>query len=65
VFVRWDWKSLPGTNALAYNKNLLITDEISFITLGPGVEVMKLFFIISNEAIKLARFSLTSHSSLA
>jgi hypothetical protein len=34
--VKLGWKSLPGTNTLAYYKNPYITDKESFITLGPG-----------------------------
>jgi hypothetical protein len=32
MFVRLDWKSLPGTNTLAYYENYGLK---SFITLGP------------------------------
>jgi hypothetical protein len=37
VFVRIGWKSLSGTNALAYYENSLITAVKSFTTLAPGV----------------------------
>jgi hypothetical protein len=39
MIVRPGLKSLPGTNALAYYKNLKIMDEKSFITLRPDVEL--------------------------
>ncbi len=34
--IRLGWKSLPGTNTLAYYENSKITDGKSFITLTPG-----------------------------
>ncbi len=37
VFVRLCWKSLPGTNTLAYYKDSQITVVKSFITLAPSV----------------------------
>ena len=43
MFVRKGLKSLPKTNDLAYYENSEITDVKSFITLGPGVNVMKRF----------------------
>jgi hypothetical protein len=33
--IRLGWKGLPGTNALAYYKNLLITASKSFIRFAP------------------------------
>ncbi len=36
----------PGTNTVAYYENSYITPEKSFITLGPGIEVIKLFVVI-------------------
>jgi len=36
-------KSLPWTNTLAYYEYSKITDRNSFITLGPGPHVLKLF----------------------
>ncbi len=43
------WKGLSGTNTLAYYENLEITDRKSFITLGSGVKVLKLFSLIIYE----------------
>jgi hypothetical protein len=34
--IRLGWKGLPGTNTLAYNKNLYITAIKSFIVQGPA-----------------------------
>jgi hypothetical protein len=42
--IRLSWKSLPGTNTLAYYENPKITDKIFFITLAPGFTLKKLFF---------------------
>jgi hypothetical protein len=36
VFVRLGGESFPGTNTLAYYKNLLITDKKGFLTLAPA-----------------------------
>ncbi len=44
--IRLGWKSLPGTNTLAFNKYSLIMDVKSFITLTPGVNVLKHFFFV-------------------
>jgi hypothetical protein len=41
--VRLVWKVLAKTNTLAYKKCSRITDVKSFITLGPGTNVIKLF----------------------
>ncbi len=38
---RLDWVNLQGKNALAYYKCLLIMDVKSFITMGPGANVIK------------------------
>jgi hypothetical protein len=46
VFVRIGWKSLSGTNVLAYYKNSYIMAVKSFITLGPGANVIKLFMFV-------------------
>jgi hypothetical protein len=43
--IRLGWKGLPGTNNLAYYKYSKITPVKSFITLGLGVNVIKLFHI--------------------
>ena len=40
--IRLGWKSLPGTNTLAYYENSLIADVKSFIRLGPGVTPSKI-----------------------
>jgi hypothetical protein len=45
-------KILPGTNTLAYYENPQITDEKSFITLPPGVKVIKLFFFDAEDEAK-------------
>jgi len=34
--IRLGWKRLSGTNALAYYKNLQLTEVKSLITLAPG-----------------------------
>ncbi len=44
MFVDEAGKNLPGTNPLAYNENLKITDKKSVITLAPGVNIIKHFF---------------------
>jgi hypothetical protein len=41
--IRLRWKGLPGTNALAYYKNLQITTVKSLIPLAPGVTSTKIF----------------------
>ncbi len=41
--IRLGCKGLPGTNALAYNKN---TTEKSFVTLAPGGNALKHFFFV-------------------
>jgi hypothetical protein len=41
--VRLGWKGLPGTNIIAYYKHFKITDKKSFIAMGPGANVIKLF----------------------
>jgi hypothetical protein len=50
AIIRLGWKGLPGTNTLAYYENSLITDRKSFITLGPGGNVIKLFSFITDDA---------------
>jgi len=47
VFVRLGWKSLPGTNTLAYYEIFLIT-EIVLISLCPGDYGTKLFTAVIN-----------------
>jgi hypothetical protein len=37
------WKGLPGTNPIAYYKELQIMDIKRFITLGFGRKVIKIF----------------------
>ncbi len=39
-----DWKGFPTTNTLAYQASSSAMKEKSFITLTPGVNVIKLFF---------------------
>jgi len=40
---------LPGTNILAYLASSLATNEKSFITLTPGVKVIKLFVFVTGQ----------------
>ncbi len=44
---------MPGTNTLAYFGS--VGDEELFLRLSPGVNVIKLFFIVANDKAKLAR----------
>ncbi len=37
--MRLGWRSLPGTSAVAYYKNSLLTTVKSLITLAPGLTV--------------------------
>jgi hypothetical protein len=55
AFVRLGWKSLPGTNALAYYENSYITDKKSFITLAPGPD---------NDRKRLIRRSMNANPKL-
>jgi hypothetical protein len=41
--IRHGWKGMPGTSTLAYYEQFKITHEKSFITLVPGVSIIKLF----------------------
>jgi hypothetical protein len=41
--IRLGWKSLPGSNTLAYNEKSLIVDKKSLIILKPGPNVIKHF----------------------
>jgi hypothetical protein len=43
---------VPGTNTLAYNEQFKITAEKSFITLGPGVNAIKLFEKLFSSSLK-------------
>ncbi len=45
VFVRLDWISLPGTNAIAFYKKMWIVDEKRFVTLSPEhkIQVCEMF----------------------
>jgi hypothetical protein len=55
--IRLGWKGLLGTNTLAYYENSQIMDRKSFITLGPVVEVLKLFYSsMTFQKYKLERF---------
>jgi hypothetical protein len=59
--MRLGWKGLPGPNTLAYYENPYITDVKSFITLDPGVIVIKLFLPeLKNVHNKLERLFLAS-----
>ncbi len=49
MFVRIGWKSLAGTNPLAYYKNSQIMAVYSFITWGPSANVIKLFAAVVYE----------------
>jgi hypothetical protein len=40
------WKGLPGTNTLAYYELSQIRYVNGFITLGPGVNLIKLFTVV-------------------
>jgi hypothetical protein len=42
MFVTLGWKSLPGTNTLAYYENSKIVDKRSFKKLSPGACIIKL-----------------------
>jgi hypothetical protein len=37
VFVRLGWKSMPGTNTLAFYKNFINYQQKSFVIFGPGL----------------------------
>ncbi len=57
--IKLDWEGLPGTNTLAYYKNSKITFVKSFLTLGQGVNVTKLFSSsLSKRPNKLERLSM-------
>jgi hypothetical protein len=43
--MRLSWKSLPGTNNLAYYENPSITTVISFIVQAPGYTVLSPDFV--------------------
>ncbi len=43
------WGFLQGTNTLAYNEHSYITDEKSFITLGPVGDFLKHFTNVGSE----------------
>jgi hypothetical protein len=48
---RPDWKVIAYTNTLAYWASSTVTKEKCFITLTPGVDVIKLFsFVADDEA---------------
>jgi hypothetical protein len=46
--IRLNLKGLPGKNTTAYFKLFYIADIKGFITLGPGVDVTKLFFFVTD-----------------
>jgi hypothetical protein len=45
---RLGWSVLPGANTLAYYKNLKLTAVKVLITLAPGVNVYKTFFLMTH-----------------
>jgi hypothetical protein len=47
----WTGKGLPGTNTLAYLASSSATKKKSFITLTPGVDVRKLFFLVTENKL--------------
>jgi hypothetical protein len=48
----WSGKGLPGINTLAYLASSSVMKKKGFITLTPGVNVMKLFsFAADDEAV--------------
>jgi hypothetical protein len=47
--VRLDWKGFPRINALAYLASSSAMKEKSFITLNPGVNVIKLFSFVADD----------------
>jgi hypothetical protein len=49
---RLSWKGLPRTNTLAYLTSLSSTKKKVFVTLTPGVNVIKLFFFIADDEAK-------------
>jgi hypothetical protein len=53
AIIRLSWKGLPVINTLAYYENSKITDRKSFITLGPGANLIKLFFFVTDPSIKI------------
>ncbi len=55
MFVRLGWKSLPGTNSLAYYGNSKNMDKKSYITLGPGTSVVKLVTTVIYICLEQAR----------
>ncbi len=58
---RLDWKGLPGTSTLAYREHSQIKVVKSFITLVPGVNVIKLFSsLLTLRQSKLECFHLAS-----
>jgi hypothetical protein len=44
--------SLPGTNSLTFYEDSQITDGKSFITLGPGANIIKRFSVASDGEAK-------------
>jgi hypothetical protein len=47
--IRLGWKGSPGTNILAYYKNMSITAIKCFITLAPGADAIKRFISVIYE----------------
>ncbi len=48
---RIDWKDLHGANTLAHYEHSQITDVQSFITHGPGANVIELFMSVIYELL--------------
>ncbi len=45
--LRPNWKGFPRANPLAYRDSSLVMKEKSFLTLAPGVNVIKQFTVVS------------------
>jgi hypothetical protein len=58
-------KDLLETNNLAYHKHSFITEIKYFITIGAGVNLIKLFLFAADALAKLECLSLKNHYSLA
>jgi hypothetical protein len=57
---------LSGSNTLARSENLLVMDKKSFIILGPGACIIKLFTAVINSVVQYASaFAIVSHILLA
>jgi hypothetical protein len=50
VNIRLDWKVITSTNTQAYLASSSVMKEKSFITLTPGLKVVKPFFFVADAA---------------